>query len=611
MIPAIERCRQVIDAHARQLAEHAAETARRAALEAAREAAAAHAAEEARRREEAAALAAASSAAEAAALRAAEDKARAEKLAAEALALRQLGALIGKAHGALRDGHTAQAAGLRRAIEEKLQTAPAAPTYLTAQLQQLDVKLDELKGWKEHAVAPKRAELIAEMEALIGAPEEPKALADRIKQLQEEWKTISKGIVSDSEEDWQRFHQASLAAYQPCREYFEAQAALRQEHLESRRGVLERLRAFEAAQSGEHPDWRMVAVVLREARQEWRRYFPVDRAAGLLVQEEFDASLGRLQARLDAWHAQNKADKKSLIERARQLLAKEDSREAVDGVKRLQVLWKEVGAAPRDQEQPLWEEFREQCDAIFQKRQQAYVEYAAGLEAGKAQAEALCEEAERAAMLSGAALLEGVGKIPQWRAAFEALGEMPRANQRALHDRFERALNLAQANLSRQRARDKERSFTDLFEAARRIHAYGWSVAQDTAPSDREALKQAAETFIAGVRQWPKGSPQALQEAWVKADAAAGLDAAVHEDALRTLCIRGEILADLPTPPEDQALRRDYQVQRLVQRMGQRSDVAADEADTLALEWARVGPVSPGQHEALLGRFLRCRPRGE
>jgi hypothetical protein len=259
----------------------------------------------------------------------------------------------------------------------------------------------------------------------------------------------------------------------------------------------------------------------------------------------------------------------------------------------------------------LWEEFREQCDAVFQKRQQAYVEYAAGLETSKAQAEALCEEAEKAAVLSGAALLEGAGKIPQWRAAFEALGEMPRANQRALHDRFARALTLCQANLSRQRSRDKEQSFTDLFEAVRRIQAYGWSVAQDTALSERETLKQAAETFIAGVRQWPKGSPQTLKEAWTKAEAAAGLDAATHEDALRTLCIRGEILADLPTPPEDQALRRDYQVKRLVQRMGQRSDADAADADALALEWARIGPVSPERHDALLGRFLRCRPRGE
>src|SRR6202023_3189917 len=134
----------------------------------------------------------------------------------------------------------------------------------------------ELKEWKDYAVAPKRAELIEEMEALVGSEEAPKALADRIKRLQDEWKTISKGIVSDSEADWQRFHQASQAAYQPCREYFEAQARLRQENVEKRKAVLERLIAFEATQIGDNPDWRLIASVLTDAPKEWRRYFPVD-----------------------------------------------------------------------------------------------------------------------------------------------------------------------------------------------------------------------------------------------------------------------------------------------------------------------------------------------
>ena len=624
---AFDRCRDVIANHEKQLAEQAAELSQREALRAAREEAAAHAAGEARLRDEALALAAA----EAAKAREAEERAHAEKMAAEALALRQIGALIGRANGALRDGNTSRAAGLRRAIEQKLSAAPAVPAYLTNQVQQLDVKLNELKEWKEHAVAPKRAELIEEMQGLIGSSEEPKALADRIRQLQEEWKTISKGIVSESEEDWQSFHRASEAAYQPCREYFEAQSKLRQANLEKREGVLERLHAFETAQSGENPDWQAVAAVLREARQEWRRHFPVDRAAGLAVQEAFDAALGRLQARLDAWHAQNVAEKKSLILRAQHLRAKDDSRETVDAVKRLQLLWKNVGAVPRDQDQPLWNEFREHCDAVHQKRQQAHAEYAASLEANKARAVALCGEAESAAGLSGPALLEAAGKIPEWRTAFETLGEMPRAEQRALHDRFERALNLCQTRLSQQRARDQERSFADLFEAARLIQAYGWAVAQDTELSERESLKQAAETFIAGVPHWPKGGAQALKDAWAKAadahgdaahgdaagqDAAgrgkaghgaAGQGAAAHETALRMLCIRCEILTDLPTPPEDQALRREYQVQRLVQRMGQRGDANAEELDALALEWARVGPVPTGTHESLLARFIRCR----
>jgi hypothetical protein len=599
---AVDRCREVIDAHERKLAEQAAEVSRQAARRAAREEAGALAAEESQRRNEAAALAAA----EAAKLREAEEKARAEKLAAEELSLRQIGGLIGKANGALRDGNTGRAAGLRRAIEEKL-PMPAMPAYLASQVQKLDAKLSELKEWKDYAVAPKRAELIEEMEALIGTLDEPKVLANKIQQLRDQWKTISKGIVIESETDWQRFNQAAHTAYQPCRDYFEAQARLRQENVDKRRGLLERFRAFETAQSGEHPDWRAVAAVLREARQEWRQYFPVDRVAGRASQEEFDASIDRLQSRLNAWYAQNIADKKALIQRAEQLRTKEDSREAVDAVKRLQLQWKETGTVPRDQDQPLWEEFREQCDAVFQKRQQAYTEYTADLEAAKGRAMALCEEVEQTATLSGTALREGATKIPEWRAAFEALGEMPRADERKLHDRFERALALCHTSISREQARDKEQSFTNLLEAARRIQAYGWAVAQCAASADREAQQQSAEIYIAGVEKWPKGGAEALKEAWAKAHAAVDGEAAAHETALRMLCIRGEILTDTPTPPEDHALRREYQVQRLVQRMGQRNDASPDAADTLVLEWVRVGPVSATTYESLLARFARCR----
>jgi hypothetical protein len=333
----------------------------------------------------------------------------------------------------------------------------------------------------------------------------------------------------------------------------------------------------------------------------------VERAAGRAVQEEFDASMGRLQAQLDSWHAQNVAEKESLIERAQHQRTKADGREAVDAVKRLQQQWKEVGPAPRDQERQLWDEFREQCDAVYQKRQQAHAEYAAGLEANKQQAIALCEEAERFAALPGPALLEGgPGKIAPWRAAFESLGEMPRADQRALHDRFERALGAAQARISQQQAHDKEQAVANLLEAARRIRAYGWAVAQDGASSQRESLKQDAETFIAGVSQWPKGGPQALKDAWAAADAAAP-DLEAHEKALRMLCIRSEILTDRPTPPEDQALRREYQVQRLLQHMGRPNEANADDLDALALEWVRVGPVPSAAHESLLPRFLKCR----
>ena len=99
-------------------------------------------------------------------------------------------------------------------------------------------------------------------------------------------------------------------AYQPCREHFEAQAKLRQANAEKRKAILQRLRAFEAAHSGENADWRAFVAVLREAPQEWRRHFPVERTPARELQKEFDAAIRRLQVRLDAWHAGNAEEKR-------------------------------------------------------------------------------------------------------------------------------------------------------------------------------------------------------------------------------------------------------------------------------------------------------------
>ena len=599
---AIERCQENIQLHQRELDRQAAKDA---AIQAARElqkrereaaeaADAARADAEARLREEAAAI------------RGAEERERAEKRAAQEQLFRQIGGLIRMANAALNDGGTQRAAGLRRAIAEKLPAAPELPTFLSRQLLQLDEKLNELKQWKDYAVAPKRLELIAEMESLIGSTEGPRALADRIKVLQQEWRTIGKGIVSEAPEEWERFQQASQAAYQPCREHFEAQAKLRQQNLDKRKTVLERLIAFEATQNGDNPDWRLLTDVLNDAPKEWRRYFPVDREAGRAIQEEFEGAMGRLQAKLDAWHERNVADKQALIKRARYLLTQEDSREAIDAVKRLQVLWKETGPAPGAQSQSLWNEFREVCDAVYQKRQQAYAEYAAGLEGNKLKAAALCEEAERVAASSGVPLLEGAAKIPEWRSAFDALDEMPRTEARGLHDRFERAVDLCKARLAQQHVRDTEQSFTNLFEASRSVAAYEWAVLRGAESSDRETLQQSAESFIAGVRQWPKEGLKAIKDSLAQSGSTADVDLGARERALRLLCVRGEIRSEVSTPAEDEVLRREHQVQRLMQGMGQGISADAGDWNAMALEWIRIGAVAPELHDSLRERFIRC-----
>jgi hypothetical protein len=125
----IDRCNDVIEEHQRlvaqqaalQAAQQAAREARERDHQAAQEEASAQADAEAQRRNELAAA------------REAEETARAEKQAAEEHVFHQIGGLIRKANGALSDGNTQQAAGLRRAIEEKWPPVAAVPTHLTRQ----------------------------------------------------------------------------------------------------------------------------------------------------------------------------------------------------------------------------------------------------------------------------------------------------------------------------------------------------------------------------------------------------------------------------------------------------------------------------------------------
>jgi hypothetical protein len=592
---AIDRGREVIASHLRQVA-----------AEASRELAAANAAAEAQRLQESEQIAASTAAAEQAQIVEASRRAQTEKQEAEQLASRQVGGLIRKARGALNDGSTGRAAGLRRAIEEKLAGAPPLPGYLASQLAQLDTKLNELKDWKSFSVAPKRLELMEEMESLVDATLDPPVLAEKIKDLQEQWRTLSKGAGENLEADWQRFQQAAQQAYQPCREYFEAQSLVRQENLRRREALLSRLTAFEAGHDWEQPDWRTVITALRESKQQWRQHSPVERAANKAVQEQFEAVSAKLQDRLDGEYARNLKEKERLIERARQLLDSEDNRQAIESVKQLQQDWRGVGPVPREADHRLWEEFRQHIDAIFQKRQQEFASYTAGLEANKAQAVGLCEQLEKLAATSGAELLSGAQALSELRQSFEALGEFPRADARALRARFERALDLCEEALAQQHARDAERSWNDLFEAANHVRAYRLARAGGAETTRLDTLRLAAESHTGSIERWPKGGLDAVKQALARETCA---DQTANEAALKMLCIRAEILTDVTTPSEDQSLRREYQVQRLMQSMGQGIRADETELDRMAIEWVGVGPVEESVYLRLLERFRRCRER--
>ena len=192
------------------------------------------------------------------------------------------------------------------------------------------------------------------------------------------------------------------------------------------------------------------------------------------------------------------------------------------------------------------------------------------------------------------------------REAFSAVGELPSASGRALQRRFENALEQCQRKLAQMRAQEKQQAWEQVFAAADGVRRWRLSLAEGAAPEVAEARRQEVQALIEAAAQWPKGALPVLQAALASPGST---DLAANEAALRTLCIRAELLADLPTPAGDQDLRRAYQLQQLLKGLGQARADGRAEFQALVFEWLGAAATSDAVYAELLPRFNSCRSK--
>jgi hypothetical protein len=540
---------------------------------------------------------------EAAAALQAWDETQATAREAQANALRQMGGLLRKAQRALADGRSREAAGIRRSLDERLQKLGSVPASLAGPLETFDARLAELQDWRRFVAVPKRGELIAQMEALVGSDMPPGDLAEEIHRLQDEWRLVSQGSTEDTQAEWQRFHEASQKAYEPCREHFAALAAQRAANLEQRQTVLADLQQFISAMDPEQPDCRGWAQRLRNTRQAWQLLHPVDRAANKPLQTAFDDAMRTLQSRLESVYARHAEAKRALIARATSLAQQPDARAAAEEIKRLQADWQQTGPADRGTDQTLWQAFREQCDLVFAKRNEQQTELLTRANADREQAQALCTEAE--SLLEQPALEPGdaLARITALQERFAALQDLPRGEIRGLRNRLERALDGVRARLAQQKAAELQRGREQLFVAAEAVHRLRLAVATGAPDDEIGSRRVAAAALLDSTRGWPRGTEQALRAAL---DSPPSTDLAANAGALRQLCIRAELLADRPTPDADMSLRREWQMQQLLKGLGQSRQQPGTAGQALLLEWLAAEPVPEDRYAELAGRFRAC-----
>jgi hypothetical protein len=388
---------------------------------------------------------------------------------------------------------------------------------LQAKMQLLGGQLGELADWQGFATRPKQIELCEQMEYLADQPIEPEAKAERIKEIQGEWRALG---GSSDRELWSRFKRASDLAYEPCKAYFSAKSGLKQANLETRKTIVGQLKTYLDNPDWQSIDWKAAERIHQKAREEWKAAWPIEFRENRAVQKEFDQLLRQLEEPLTEERKKNEALKQAIVEKAEALIDHEPLNDAMNQAKSLQGEWQQVGITRHREDRKLWQAFRNACDQIFARRDAEKNEQ---------------QEQSRAADEKAAAILENALQQTKNQSRDDLAGSLAALD------------SLTSEPLSTQlkgKVQQEQSRLRELLESLR----------------SREKLEE-WQSHIRARAEAPL-SESGLPKNWK--NLAANLEMA---DATE-LVIRAEILAEIPAPADEQALRMEIQVRRLADGMG-------------------------------------------
>ncbi|MDK8465035.1 DUF349 domain-containing protein [Marinobacter sp. SS13-12] len=420
-------------------------------------------------------------------------------------------------------------------------------------------QLRELTDWQGFATRPKQISLCEQMEYLAEQPIEPEAKAERIKELQNEWRDLG---GSSDRDLWSRFKQASDLAYEPCKAYFSAKSGLKKANLETRKTICEQLRTFLDNADWHAIDWKAAERIHQTAREEWKAAWPVEFRDNRPVQKQFDDLLKQLEQPLDEERKKNEALKQGIVERAEALIDHEPLGEAMNQAKSLQSEWTSIGITRHREDRKLWQAFRKACDQIFARR-----------DAHKNEQEQLAREADEKAepVLAASSSLGADAGIDTLQAT---LTELDTLKSEPLSAGTREQVSNERSRLS---ALASNRQLQEQIETWKH-----WITARSTSTLDSNALPD----------HW------------------AGLAANVGQPDPVELVIRAEILAEVPSPDEDQGRRMEIQVQRLAEGMGNSAsdNDKSQQLEMLVANWCVVQPVDVASEPLALrlGRALEA-----
>ncbi|WP_404471725.1 DUF349 domain-containing protein [Vreelandella venusta] len=249
---------------------------------------------------------------------------------------------------------------------EALTTDDAKPHK--ARLKHLAARLAELRDWRGFVAGPKREQLCASIEALADDQHMAEdALNRHHRQLVKEWKSL--GDAAANREQSARFRAASDRIHERLNPWRKQLNQVRETNLQHREALCEQLETL-LDQPAQDADPDVLREIRDKARHQWRDYSPVPKEQAEAIGRRFGSVRHRLQRLIDQRAEHIGQQKHALIEQVQALQndSEQPLAQRIAQTKQLQQQWRQLGRAPKGEEQALWKTFRHACDQLFAQR---------------------------------------------------------------------------------------------------------------------------------------------------------------------------------------------------------------------------------------------------
>jgi len=237
-----------------------------------------------------------------------------------------------------------------------------------------------------------KEKLCQDVEELLHEPK--REYGKIIRDLQKSWKEIGPVPRKNDQEIWKRFRGA-------CDSYYSWLDEQRQGNLQQKIALCEQVEALLRENEDRIVQKETVEKVV-ELQKQWKTIGPVPRKEADSIWERFTsqcdtfftARKNRMEEE-DSKRLENQKRKEILLQRAGEVIQQQDEKEITDQLQELQQEWKQVGPAPRELEQLLWDEFQGLCNVFFQQKENGYKEKKTVLDENLKKKEELCFQLER------------------------------------------------------------------------------------------------------------------------------------------------------------------------------------------------------------------------